>query len=202
MKLSPKVKSLLSKRTILHIVTGSVAAYKIGDLIQDLRMEGARVLCVMTSASRHFVTPLVLRALSGNRVYEDKDFFTPDTPYDVLHTSLAEEADVVLIAPASADFIANLRAGMADNLASCIVLAARRPVVIVPAMNDQMYQHPITQENISRLKAIGYHFVEPVQGHLVCGKEAIGHIAETTTIISSIRKTLGNLKSKIRNPKF
>ena len=188
-KSRPRAKSL-SNRTLLHIVTGSIAAFKIGDLIQDLRSEGARVICVMTSAAKHFVTPLVLRALSGNRVYEDKDFFTPETPHDVPHTTLAEEADLVLVAPASADFIAKLRAGIADDLASCTILATQRPVVIAPAMNDQMYHHPITQENISRLKTIGYHWIEPVEGHLICGKEAMGHIADSSTILQCLKKTL------------
>ncbi len=180
----PNPKRNFSKRTILHIITGSVAAFKVPDLIRDLREEGARVVCVMTPSARHFVTPLIVRAVSGNRVYED--FFATDTPYDVLHTSLAEEADAVLIAPASADFIARLRGGRADDLASCIVLATRKPVILVPAMNDQMYSHPITQENVEKLKSIGYHFVEPVVGKLVCGKEGIGHVAPNSEILDAL----------------
>lgn len=194
-KLNRKVKKL-SNRSILHIVTGSIAAYKIGDLVQDLRSEGANVTCVMTSAAKHFVTPLVLRALSGQRVYEEKDFFTTETPYDVLHTSLADQSDAILIAPASADFIAKLRSGHADDLASCIVLATRAHVVIVPAMNDQMYLHPITQENMAHLKKIGYHFVEPVQGHLVCGKEAMGHIADSSSVLSKLQSVFQSKKSR------
>ncbi|HXV28073.1 MAG TPA: flavoprotein, partial [bacterium] len=147
-----KAKSLKNK-TILHILTGSIAAYKAGDLIQVLRDQGVRIICVMTECAKAFVTPLTLRALSGQRVYHD--FFSPDTPYDVLHTSLAEESDLVLVAPASANFIARLAAGMTSDLASSIVLVTRRPVVIVPAMNDQMYTHPLTQANINRLKEIG-----------------------------------------------
>ena len=104
----------LTGKTILHILSGSVAAYKSGDLIQLLRDQGARVICVMTSSAKHFVTPLVLRALSGNRVYQDEDFFSSDTPYDVLHTSLAEEADLILVSPASADLLARLAAGTAS----------------------------------------------------------------------------------------
>lgn len=176
---SPKAKKL-QRKTILHILTGSIAAYKTGDLIQALREDGARVVCVMTESAKKFITPLTIRAVSGSPVYHD--FFSPDTPYDVLHTSLAEEADVVLVAPASANFIARLAAGMADDLASCIVLATPRPVVIVPAMNNHMYEHPLTQKNIRILKDIGYHFVPPVEGPLVCGKTAVGHISETVTI--------------------
>ena len=180
--------SQLTHKTIVHILTGSIAAYKAGDLIQELRGEGARLICVLTESAKQFVTPLVLRALSGEKVYHD--FFSPETSYDVLHTSLAEEADLVLVAPASADFIARLACGMANDLASCIVLATRRPVVLVPAMNDQMYTHPLTQENLKRLQKIGYHLIEPVEGHLVCGKEAIGHISDFQTILTSLQNLL------------
>ena len=184
---NPSPKRLLRK-TVLHILSGSIAAYKAGDLIQLLREEGARVICVMTESAKHFVTPLVLRALSGQRVYQD--FFSADTPYDVLHTSLAEEADVILVSPASADFLARLAAGMADDLASCIVLAARRPVVLVPAMTDQMYEHALTLRNLETLRGAGYHLVEPIKGHLVCGKEAIGHICDDETILNRIFRLL------------
>lgn len=186
MKENPK-RSLLNK-TVVQIVSGSIAAYKAGDVVTLLRNEGAKVICVMTDSAKEFVTPLVLRALSGQRVYQD--FFAPDTPYDVLHTSLAEEADAILIAPASADLIARLAAGMANDLASCIVLAAKKPVILVPAMNDNMYAHPLTKENISKLKKIGYQFVDPVEGHLVCGREAIGHIAEPDAILKTLAKIL------------
>ncbi len=182
-----KAKSLLHK-TIVHILTGSIAAYKAGDLIQDLRGEGARVICVLTESAKQFITPLVLRAVSGEKVHHD--FFSSETPYDVLHTSLAEEADIVLVAPASADFIARLACGMANDLASCIVLATRRPVALVPAMNDRMYTHPLTQENLKKLQKIGYHLIEPVKGHLVCGKEAIGHISDSQSILRSLQNFL------------
>ena len=190
MKKSSPRKKRLPNKTVLHILSGSIAAYKAGDLIQVLRDEGARVVCVMTESAKHFVTPLVLRALSGERVYHD--FFSADTPYDVLHTSLAEEADAILISPASADFIARLAAGMADDLASCIVLAARRPIVIVPAMNDHMYTHPLTQRNLGTLRQAGYQVVDPIEGPLVCGKEAIGHISENSTILNKIVHVISN----------
>ena len=188
-KSSPRAKNLHSK-TIVLIVSGSIAAYKIGDLVTLLREAGARVICVMTESAKHFVTSLVLRALSGEKVYESKDFFAAETPYAVVHTSLAEEADLVLAAPASADFMARLSAGMADDLAACILLATQKPVVLVPAMNDQMYHHPLTQENIRKLKKIGYQLIDPVRGHLVCGKEALGHIADFETILNEISKIL------------
>ena len=191
---SPRPKKRLAHKTVLHILTGSIAAYKAGDLIQALREEGARVICVMTESAKQFVTPLVLRSISGERVYHD--FFSPDTPYGVLHTSLAEEADLVLAAPASADFLARLAAGMADDLASCIVLATKRPVILAPAMNDQMYQHPLTQRNTRTLQEIGYHFIEPVEGRLVCGREAIGHIAEPGAILEILHEWMGSIPPK------
>lgn len=185
--LKSKAASLKGKR-VIHILSGSVAAYKAGDLIRDMREEGANLSCVLTEAAKKFVSPLVVRALSGSRVYSD--FFAEDTPYDVLHTSLAEEADVVLIAPASADFIARLAAGFCDDLASCIVLATKRPVLIAPAMNDNMYHHPITQQNIKKLEAIGYQFIEPVEGSLVCGRDAMGHISDNELILKKLHAAL------------
>jgi len=110
-----------------------------------------------------------------------------------------ETSDVILVAPASADFIARLAAGLADDLASCLILATHRPVLIAPAMNDQMYLHPVTQRNIRSLKEIGYHFIDPVEGPLVCGKEAIGHISDPETIVQSLARFAG-LKTRERKP--
>jgi phosphopantothenoylcysteine decarboxylase/phosphopantothenate--cysteine ligase len=180
MKKSPVSPALLKGRKILLIITGSIAAYKIPDLIQALREAGAKVTCVLTEAGKKFVTPLTLRAVSGEPVYDD--FFTPHSPFDVIHTSLAEWGDLILVAPASANFIARLSVGLANDLASSILLAANRPVLLAPAMNDQMYRNPLTQENIKKLKGIGYHFVDPIEGYLICGKEALGHISEPETI--------------------
>lgn len=178
----------LKGQTILLIITGSIAAYKIPDLIQLLREEGARVTCVLTEAGKKFVTPLVVRAVSGEPVYDD--FFTTHSPYDVIHTSLAELADLILVAPASANFIARLAGGLANDLASSIILAADRPVLLAPAMNDQMYRNPLTQENIQKLKRVGYRFADPVEGYLICGKEALGHISEPQTITHLVVETL------------
>lgn len=174
----------LKGKAVLLIITGSIAAYKIPDLIQALREEGTRVTCVLTEAGKKFVTPLTVRAVSGEAVYDD--FFTPHTRYDVIHTSLAEWADLILVAPASANFIARLASGLANDLASSIILAADRPVLLAPAMNDQMYRNPLTQENIAKLQKIGYRFADPVEGHLICGREALGHISEPETITRQV----------------
>ncbi|MFA6601069.1 MAG: flavoprotein [Candidatus Omnitrophota bacterium] len=197
MKKSSPSRKRLQGKTVLHILTGSIAAYKAGDLVQAIRREGGRAICVLTESAKHFVTPLALRALSGEYVYHD--FFSTETPYGVVHTSLVETSDVILVAPASADFIARLAAGLADDLASCLILATHRPVLIAPAMNDQMYLHPVTQRNIRSLKEIGYHFIDPVEGPLVCGKEAIGHISDPETIVQSLARFAG-LKTRERKP--
>ena len=178
----------LKSKTVLLIITGSIAAYKVADLIQSLRDEGARVIPVLTEAAKKFVTPLTIRAVAGEAVYDD--FFTVHSPYDVIHTSLAELADLILVAPASANFIARLSAGLANDLASSIILASDRPVLLAPAMNDLMYRHPLTQENIQKLKKIGYRFVDPIKGHLVCGKEALGHVSDPETIVHQVSEIL------------
>lgn len=188
MKMPEKNQKNLNNKLVIHIVTGSIAAYKSGDLVQDLRARGARVICVLTECAKKFVTPLTLRALSGEPVYSD--FFSAETPYGVIHTELAEKADLVLVSPASANFLARLAAGFADDLASTIVLATQKPVLIAPAMNDQMLAHPLTQRNLKTLAGIGYHFVDPIVGDLVCGKEALGHIAENPSILLHAEKLL------------
>lgn len=185
-KLSPK--RMLKGKTVLLVLTGSIAAYKAGDLMQLLRNEGSKLICVLTESAKKFITPLTVRAISGGEVYDD--FFSAETPYDVLHTSLADKADVILVAPASANFIARLAAGLADDLASCIILAAKKPVFIAPAMNDQMLAHTLTQRNITTLKDVGYFIIDPEVGHLVCGKEAVGHVAAPERIIASINTLL------------
>ena len=178
----------LKNKTILLIITGSIAAYKVADLIQALREAGARVIPVLTEAAKKFVTPLTIRAVSGEPVYDD--FFTVHSPYDVIHTSLAELADLILVAPASANFIARLSGGFANDLASSIILASDRPVLVAPAMNDLMYRNPLTQENIQKLKKIGYCFADPIEGHLICGREALGHISDPETIVHQVLETL------------
>ncbi|HOG23865.1 MAG: Coenzyme A biosynthesis bifunctional protein CoaBC [Candidatus Omnitrophica bacterium ADurb.Bin292] len=186
-KSSPRAKRLSSK-TVLQIVTGSIAAYKTPDLVKMMKEDGAKVICVQTDSSRKFVTETVLRTVTGERVYSD--LFPNETPWGVMHTSLADLADVILIAPASANFIAKLAHGIADDLGTCVCLATRRPILIAPAMNDHMYTHPLTQRNMAQLKAIGYRFVDPVEGDLACGRTGVGHIAPLATILESLVSVL------------
>lgn len=182
-----KQKSLDGK-TILFCITGSIAAYRACDLVRELRAEGADVICLMTEAAKHFVTPLTFRSLSGHPVYSDP--FSEQEDWSVLHTTLADRADLILISPATADIIARLAGGFASDLITSVVLASRAKVLIAPAMNDNMLAHPITQENIKKLRKIDYQFVEPIEGDLVCGRIGVGHIAENSDILDSVRSLL------------
>ncbi|MFA7255054.1 MAG: flavoprotein [Candidatus Omnitrophota bacterium] len=184
----------LSGRTVLHVLTGSIATYKAPDLIKKMKDEGARVVCVMTHCAKEFVTPTVLRTVSGERVYSE--MFPQDAPFGVLHTSLADLADLILVSPATANFIAKMATGISDDLASCLVLATRKPILVAPAMNDNMYLHPVTQKNIAQLKALGYHFADPVEGDLACGRVGVGHIAPDESILASVQLILSPKTSR------
>ena len=142
----------------------------------------------MTEAAKHFVTPLTFHSLSGNPVYSDP--FSREEDWSVLHTTLADKANLILIAPATADILARLAGGFASDLVTSVILASRAKVLIAPAMNDNMFAHPITQENIEKLQGIGYQFVEPIEGDFVCGRIGVGHIADNTTVLDAVRKIL------------
>ena len=184
-KVSPRS---LKGKTILLCVTGSIAAYRACDLVRELRSEGADVFCLMTEAAKHFVTSLTFHSLSGNPVYSDP--FSQNEDWSVLHTTLADKADLILIAPATADILARLAGGFASDLVTSVVWASRAKVLIAPAMNDNMFAHPITQENIEKLQGIGYRFVEPIEGDLVCGRIGVGHIADNSAVLNAVQKTL------------
>lgn len=176
----------LKGKTILLCITGSIAAYRACDLVRDLRADGADIICLMTEAATRFVTPLTFHSLSGHPVYTDP--FSEREDWNILHTTLADRADLILIAPATADIIARLAAGLASDLVTSVVLASRARVLIVPAMNDNMFSHSITQENIRKLAKIGYRFAEPVEGDLVCGRIGVGHIQENDAVLSAVQK--------------
>jgi len=147
---------------------------------------------VMTKEAREFVTPLLMQEVSSNRVYTDM-FGAPEV-WDPLHISLAKKADLILIAPATANIIAKLTAGICDDLLTCTVISTRAPVLIAPAMNSNMYLQKVTQDNIRRLKSFGYKFVGPQKGRLVCGDTGIGHIANTDEIVKEAEKILRGAK--------
>jgi phosphopantothenoylcysteine decarboxylase/phosphopantothenate--cysteine ligase len=180
---------MLKHKTIVLGITGGVAAYKAADIASKLTQAGANVETVMTESATKLITPLTLRNITGRPVVTD--MFELASEYSVEHIALAEAADVVVIAPATANTIAKLAAGMADNMLCCVVLATKAPVVIAPAMNDDMLQNPVTQENLARLKARGFTIVDPEYGRLASGKMGWGRLPETGKIIEAIEKVLG-----------
>jgi phosphopantothenoylcysteine decarboxylase/phosphopantothenate--cysteine ligase len=180
---------MLNNKAIVLGITGGIAAYKAADLASKLTQAGARVEVVMTEAATKFITPLTLRNITHRPVITD--MFEPASEWSVEHITLAEAADAVVIAPATANTIAKLAAGIADNMLGCIVLATGAPVIISPSMNDVMYKNPITQENLSKLKkARGFTIIEPEYGRLASGKTGWGRLPETGKIIKVIEEVL------------
>ena len=180
---------MLTDKTIVLGITGGIAAYKAAEIASRLTQAGARVEVVMTEAATKFITPLTLRNITGRAVITD--MFEPDSEWSIQHVALAEAADLVAIAPATANTMAKLATGIADDMLSCMVLATLAPVVIAPAMNDNMLQNPATQENLAKLKARGFTIIESEYGHLASGKAGKGRLAETETIIGTIQQVLG-----------
>lgn len=177
---------MAKKKTIIVGVTGSIASYKAADIVSGLVKKGAEVFVIMTKEAMEFVSPLTFQALSGNRVYSDM-FSTPEE-WDVKHVSLAKKADIIVIAPATANVIGKLSAGICDDLLTCTVIASKAGVLIAPAMNDAMYGHRVVQENIARLKKLGYKFVGPRTGRLACGDTGMGCLADVGGILKEIDK--------------
>lgn len=175
-------------KKILLGITGSIAAYKACEAISLFRKKGFSVKCAMTPNAAHFVTPLVLETLTGEKV-ADSMFRLPDNR-EPFHISLAEWADIVVIAPATADIIGKVAAGIWDDILACTICATTSPVLFAPAMNDKMYANPIVQDKIAYLKSKGYLFVGPVEGHLACGRTGIGHLAPVEDIVKETEKVL------------
>lgn len=176
-------------KEIILGITGSIAAYKAADIANQLTKSKVLVHTIMTVSGAKFITPLTLQTLTKNKVYTDmfEEIFYPD----VRHISLAQKADCCVIAPATANIIGKLASGIADDMLSTVVMAVRnKPVIICPAMNTAMYENPITQNNIEKLKSYGYLFVEPKEALLACGDLGKGALADVETIVSYIKKIL------------
>jgi phosphopantothenoylcysteine decarboxylase/phosphopantothenate--cysteine ligase len=175
----------LSSRRVLLVIAGGIAAYKSLDLIRRLRERGARVRCVMTRAAQEFVTPLSVGALSADHVFTD--LFDRQDEHDVGHIRLSREADLIVVAPATADLMAKLAGGHADDLASAVLLATDKPVLMAPAMNPRMWSHPATKRNRERLAADGVRFVGPGRGEMAeAGEAGEGRMAEPLEIVAAI----------------
>ena len=178
----------MSKKEIILGVTGSIAAYKACEIIRSLKEEGFEVTVIMTGEAREFITPLTLAGLSRNKVYSR--MFSDPQDWEIEHISLADKANLILIAPATANIIAKLACGLGDDLLSSCVLAAQAPVLIAPAMNFNMFKHKITQENIAKLKSAGYKFIGPGKGKLASGKVGLGRLADVEEIVKEVKKIL------------
>jgi len=180
---------MLNGRRILLIVSGGIAAYKTLELIRRLREQGATVRCVMTKAAGQFVTPLSLSALSGDKVYTDLFSLTDEA--EMGHIQLSRDADLLVVAPATANILARMAHGLAEDLASTVLLATDTPVLVAPSMNVRMWEHPATRANMDLLRGRGVAVVGPNAGDMACGEYGPGRMAEPGEILTAIARALG-----------
>ena len=187
---------MLASKRILLIIGGGSAAYKSLDLIRRLKERGASVTPVLTRSGTEFVTPLSVSALAGQKVFQDLFDLTDEA--EMGHIELSRSADLIVVAPATADLMAKMAGGQADDLASTLLLATDTPVLIAPAMNVRMWEHPATQRNIAVLKSDGIAFVGPNEGDMACGEYGPGRMAEPLEIVAAVadRIASGPLKGK------
>jgi phosphopantothenoylcysteine decarboxylase/phosphopantothenate--cysteine ligase len=179
---------LAKEKNIILGVSASIAIYKSCDIIRRIKEKVGSVTVVMTKESEELIRPVVFQSLSGNKVYCGLFDFV-DT-WEIEHISLAKKADLILVAPATANIIAKIAAGICDDLLTCIILATKAPVLIAPAMNKNMYRNKITQDNIAKLKKLGYVFISPQEGKLACGDVGVGCLAEIEEIVREVKKNL------------
>ena len=171
-------------RKVLLGVTGSIAAYKACELVRLFVRDGDGVTVVMTRAATEFVRPLTFQTLSRNPVFVDE--FAPPVSWKPEHIALAEAADLVLVAPATANIIAKMRYGLADDLLSSVLLATRAPIAVAPAMNTGMWESPVTQENLEALRQRGVTVIEPEDGELACGVKGKGRMMAPEKVFAAL----------------
>jgi phosphopantothenoylcysteine decarboxylase/phosphopantothenate--cysteine ligase len=179
---------MLHGKRVLLIVAGGIAAFKSLELIRRLRERGASVRCVLTAAGAKFVTPLSLQALSEDRVYSDMFSLTDES--EMGHIQLSRDADLLVVAPATADLLARMTSGMADDLAATVLLATDKPVLAAPAMNVRMWTHAATAANVATLKLRGVHFIGPNEGAMACNEHGPGRMSEPEEIVAAIEGLL------------
>ena len=182
----------LSGKTVLLGITGGIAAYKMANVASALRKTGAEVHCILTQNATQFITPLTFETLTNNRCIVDT--FDRNFQYDVAHVSLAKKADVILIAPATANVIAKLAHGLADDMLTTTVLASRCPKLIAPAMNTAMLENPATQENLATLRRYGFTVIAPATGMLACKDVGSGKLPEPEVLCEEIYRVIGREK--------
>ncbi len=181
---------MLASKRILLIIGGGIAAYKSLDLIRRLKERGASVTPVLTRAAEEFVTPLSVSALAGEKVY--RDLFDLTDEAEMGHIQLSRSADLIVVAPVTADLMAKMASGLANDLASTLLMATDTPVLSAPAMNVRMWDHPATQRNLQILKSDGIRFVGPNEGDMACGEYGPGRMSEPLEIVAAIEAQLGN----------
>ena len=177
-----------AKQNIVLIISGSIAAYKALDLIRQLTTPHCSVTCVLTPSARQFITPLSIAVLSNNTVYEDMFSLTDET--EMGHIQLSRMADIVVAAPASANLVAKMACGLADNLATTILLTTTAPIIMAPAMNVTMWNNKATQRNLHQIVTDGHTIIYPEKGTLACGEEGVGKMAGIETIAAVIKKMI------------
>jgi phosphopantothenoylcysteine decarboxylase / phosphopantothenate---cysteine ligase len=175
-------------KSILLIISGGIAAYKTLHLIRLLRRKGYGVRVILTKSAKEFVTPLTVASLSNDKVYDE--LFNLTDEHEMGHIALSRSADLVVVAPATANLIAKMVHGITDDIATTALLATDKPVMIAPAMNVRMWHHPATQRNIAQLKADGVTIIDPVEGTMACGEFGIGRVAEPEDIFAAIEQAL------------
>jgi phosphopantothenoylcysteine decarboxylase/phosphopantothenate--cysteine ligase len=185
----------MTGKRILLIVGGGIAAYKACELVRLLRKEGASVRCVLTSAGQKFVTPMTLAALSEDKVYTD--LFDLKDEAEMGHIQLSRQADLVVVAPATADLMAKMAQGLADDLATTLLLATDKPVLAAPAMNVRMWQHAATRRNVTTLRHDGVTVLEPDEGQMACGEFGPGRLPEPEAILAAIHGALGGAAANL-----
>lgn len=181
---------MLKGKTIVLGVTGGIAAYKSADLTRRLVEAGADVHVMMSRAAQEFITPLTLQTLSNHPVHTD--LFSITQEQEIGHISIADRADAIVIAPATADVIAKAAHGICDDLITTVLCATRAPVVVCPAMNVHMWENPITQDNVQKLKKHGLTVLEPDEGDLACGYQGKGRLPDPQIIIDALEKIFDN----------
>jgi phosphopantothenoylcysteine decarboxylase/phosphopantothenate--cysteine ligase len=181
---------MLHDKRILLIISGGIAAYKSLDLIRRLRERGAAVRCILTPAAQEFVTPLSVSALSGDRVYGE--LFSLTDEHEMGHIQLSRDADLVLVAPATANILARMAHGIADDLATTALIATDKPVMVAPAMNVRMWEHPATRDNMATLNGRGVSVIGPDKGDMACGEYGDGRMAEPMEITDAVIAHFGS----------
>jgi phosphopantothenoylcysteine decarboxylase/phosphopantothenate--cysteine ligase len=171
----------MNRKEVILGVCGSIACFKAVDLVSRFIKIGYSVSVVMTKEAEEFITPLTFAVMSQNKVY--RSMFADPEAWDAEHISLADKADLVVIAPATANIISKITNGICDDLLTCVVCAIKAKVLIAPAMNENMWRNKIIQQNVSKLKKLGYKFVGPVKGRLACGVEGVGCLAPVDEIL-------------------